>query len=403
MLTRAFNFYVDSFRGLSKPVWILAFVMLINRSGTMVLPFMSLYLTTALEFSMQHAGWVLSSFGLGSLAGVWVGGKLSDRIGYMPVQVGSMLISGVFFILLLTGETLWELCLLTFLTSFFGDAFRPANMSAIGALAEKGTRTRSIALMRLAINLGFAFGPAIGGIVSHHYGFQWLFIIDGTTCIFAGFYLWWALSGKRRPAVPESTEPESEADQKGYKPAFLWLILGVFFWVMAFFQLFYTVPVFFENDYNLQKDEIGWLMAINGLIIALIEMPIVKIYENRVLSYVIITGSLLTLLSFAVFLLPPFSILTLCIAFTLLISIGEVLYLPFTNSLALELAPEKQRGRYMGAYSMVFALAHIMAPTLGMQLAENFGFFWLWAACTAMPMVVIGLTLRTRQLRLAAG
>ena len=166
MLKKSIRIYRNSFSGLSRPVWILALVLLINRSGTMVLPFMSLYLTSELGFSFESAGWVLSSFGVGSLVGTWVGGRLADKVGYLRVQFLSLLISGGFFILLMFGETLPMLCLLTFLTSATGDAFRPANMAAVGDLANEGTRTRSIALIRLAINLGFAIGPAIGGVVS---------------------------------------------------------------------------------------------------------------------------------------------------------------------------------------------------------------------------------------------
>jgi predicted MFS family arabinose efflux permease len=405
MLKKSFKKYRNSFSGLSRPVWILALVMLINRSGTMVLPFMSLYLTSELGFTLESAGWVLSSFGVGSLVGTWIGGRLADKVGYLKVQFLSLLISGGFFIVLMFGETLLILCLLTFLTSATGDAFRPANMAAVGDLANEGTRTRSIALIRLAINLGFSIGPAIGGVIAHNIGFSSLFLIDGLTCIAAAFYLRWALR-EYRDRHAKNAAPKTEAAELlkvKFSPAFLWMTAGVLLWSLAFFQLFFSVPLFLEKDYSLSKDQIGLLMGAHGLLLVLIEMPVVQRFEKSILSYVIIFGSFLCAIAFAVFLLPAFNVWILSLGFILFITIGELFYLPFTASLALDLAPDHLRGRYMGLYGMSFSLAHIAAPIVGMQVAEAVGFKTLWGICTGLLVVVALLTWRTRKLRVEAG
>ena len=77
-----FNNYLNTFKGLSKEIWWLALITFINRAGTMVIPFLSLYLKEELYFTVSNVGWVMSAFGLGSVAGSWLGGKLTDRIGY---------------------------------------------------------------------------------------------------------------------------------------------------------------------------------------------------------------------------------------------------------------------------------------------------------------------------------
>ena len=97
-LSRAFRFYIDSFSGFRKEVWILAAVTFVNRAGTMVVPFLSLYLTQSMGFTLPQIGWVMSSFGLGSVVGSWLGGKLSDRIGFYAVMVGALLTFGLAFI-----------------------------------------------------------------------------------------------------------------------------------------------------------------------------------------------------------------------------------------------------------------------------------------------------------------
>lgn len=82
--------YINTFRGLSKEVWWLALITLINRAGTMVIPFLSLYLTKSLDFTLSDVGWIMSFFGLGSVVGSWIGGKLTDKIGYYKVMFFSL-------------------------------------------------------------------------------------------------------------------------------------------------------------------------------------------------------------------------------------------------------------------------------------------------------------------------
>ena len=93
-----FNNYLNTFKGLSKEVWWLALITLINRAGTMVIPFLSLYLTEDLQFTPSNVGTIMMCFGLGSVAGSWLGGKLTDTIGYYKVMVRSLLTTGILFI-----------------------------------------------------------------------------------------------------------------------------------------------------------------------------------------------------------------------------------------------------------------------------------------------------------------
>jgi predicted MFS family arabinose efflux permease len=75
-----FSKYINTFRGLSQEVWWLSLITLINRAGTMVIPFLSLYLTKSLNFTLIDVGWIMSFFGLGSVVGTWLGGKLTDKL-----------------------------------------------------------------------------------------------------------------------------------------------------------------------------------------------------------------------------------------------------------------------------------------------------------------------------------
>jgi predicted MFS family arabinose efflux permease len=125
-----FKNYTNTFRGLSIEVWWLALITLINRAGTMVIPFLTLYLTEDLKFTPSHVGWIMSAFGLGSVVGTWLGGKLTDIIGYYKVMVRSLLSTGILFIVLQFLNTFTSLCIGIFLVMLVADTFRPAMFVA---------------------------------------------------------------------------------------------------------------------------------------------------------------------------------------------------------------------------------------------------------------------------------
>ena len=189
MVISPIKYYKESFSGLSREIWILSIVMLINRSGMMVIPFLTLYATQELGFSVVKAGLLTASFGMGSIVGSWLGGWLSDRWGTYKVMTYSLALGGFGLVSLGFIQSYWPLMLAIFIVSTIADALRPAVMSSVNAYSKVENRTRSISLIRMAINLGISIGPAIGGIVAGTLGYVWLFVLDGITCLFAVIFM----------------------------------------------------------------------------------------------------------------------------------------------------------------------------------------------------------------------
>ncbi|MCB0572690.1 MAG: MFS transporter, partial [Phaeodactylibacter sp.] len=213
MASRLLTHYLNSFRGFSREVWLLSTVMLINRSGTMVIPFMTVYLTQVEGYSLGQAGWVMSAFGGGSVLGAYLGGRLTDRIGFYQVQFLSLLLSGLAFIGLGYTQNIWAFGAMVFVLSTIADAFRPANFAALATYSRPENRTRAMGLLRLAINLGWAIGPAVGGLLAASVGYKALFWADGLTCIGAALFFRLALP------VREPANPAAESTAEGPVPA----------------------------------------------------------------------------------------------------------------------------------------------------------------------------------------
>ncbi len=385
MLDKALQLYLKSFAGLSRSIWLLSLITLINRSGTMVIPFLTLYLTTTRGFTMSEAGWVMASFGLGSILGTVVGGKLTDKFGYYPVMFWSLFLGGLMFFVLQQMHQLWAICVTIFMLTTISDAFRPAIMASVASYSTPENRMRSLSLIRLAINLGFAVGPAVGGMIAIGFGYDWLFWIDGFTCASAALIFRFTLSemvDSEQVEIEEAREKNPETApvvQSAYRDRpYMFFFLMIFLSGFAFIPFFSAVPLYFRQDLLLNEAQIGWLLAMNGLLIAAIEMPMVYLLEDRYRHLKIVgVGTLLIGLSYILFNVVGIAILGAILG-VLAITVGEVLNMPFANTFALNRSQPGNRGEYMSVYGNAYSIGHVLAPMIGLRLAESYGFEVLW-------------------------
>lgn len=389
-MKKIYNNYIANFHGLSREIWLLSLVTFINRAGAMVIPFLSLYLVNAKGFTLPQVGWIMTSFGVGSLVGTWIGGKLTDTIGFYKVIVLSLFMGGIGFILLQFLDTFYGFCAGIFSLILVADAYRPAIFVAADTYSKPGNVTRSITLIRLAINLGFSIGPLIGGIIIATISYSSLFWIDGITCMLAsiGLFIW------LKPKKVQIDETEEPIVKEGIPPYLNWLFM-LFFLIMVtngvtFVQYFSVMPLYYEKAHFLTEDLIGWLFFINGALIVIFEMPLITWLEKKDLSKTMATfwGIAFLALSFIVLNLTTWS--GILVVSMILMTIGEMIGSPFSNALALEMAPKGRKGSYMGLYSMSFSISHIVGHNGGMNLVDNFGFDNTWFYITVF-LIIIGV------------
>ena len=384
--------YKNAYSGLSPATWWLSLVMLINRSGTMVVPFMTLYMTQALHYGIAKAGTVMACFGMGAVCGGFIGGKLTDKLGFYNVQLSALVCGGIMFIVLGQMTTYASICGCTFLLAVLNDSFRPANSTAIAQYSNESNRTRCYSLNRLSINLGWALGSAIGGFIASR-NYQLLFWIDGLTNIGAAFLLRAVLAPQRNVQTP-SKKDIRKPTVKGRSPysdkLYLFFIFLTILFSYSFFQLFTTVPVFYREKLHLTPFSIGVVMSVNGLIIAGVEMALIfKLEQRRKNLHYISIGVLLTALSFLVFNLLPGEI-TLAVISMLIMTIGEMLAMPFMNSFMISRTDSGNRGQYAGLYTVAWSIAQVLGPFTGAQMAEHLGFTALWWVIGGLGIVTAG-------------
>ena len=387
LIRSGIRYYTNSFNGFLKEVWWLAFATLINRAGAMVLPFLSLYLTSALDFTLENVGWIMSFFGLGSLVGSWLGGELAHKYGAYRTMIFSLISSGLFLFVLGQLQGFWWICGGMFVVSLLSDIFRPAVFVSLAAYAKPENRTRAVTLIRLAINLGFSLGPAVGGLIIVLTGYSSLFWIDGFTCISAGLIILFGIREKIAKGK-EKTKDERHSHLKILSDSrYMFFLLAVFLFSVLFVQYFSAMPVYYKNFRALTEDEVGWLLSMNGFLIFLVEMPIIYALDkpNTSKFRILFVGSLLLAASYAILFVTGWS--GVLIIGMVLATFAEMLCFPFTNSYAMQRGGAGNEGRYMAYYSMTFSLAHIVGHNFGMQVSDNFGFNTLFIIMTVTAII----------------
>ncbi|NCP61207.1 MAG: MFS transporter [Flavobacteriales bacterium] len=390
-----FKKYINTFKGLSTEVWWLALITLINRAGTMVIPFLSLYLSKSLNFSLSDVGWIMTAFGLGSVVGSWLGGKLTDTIGFYKVMIFSLFTTGLFFIVLQFLNSFLSFWIGIFVVMLVADMFRPAMFVALSTYSKPENKTRSVTLIRLAINLGFSAGPAIGGIIITTLSYGGLFWVDGITCMIAALVLIKVLHPKKAKTLDHL---KIESPQSAYRDkAFLIFLVAMILFGIVFLQYFSTMPLYYKDAHFLSELEIGILLGMNGFLIFVFEMPLIKWLENSTFSKsgLMLTGALLTGLSFLILNVTSWS--GVLILGMLLMTFGEMIAFPFSNAFAMDRAKKGNQGEYMALYSISFSIAHIFGHNVGLQLVDKVGFDKTWYLTTLLAGLCVFLLFILKQ------
>jgi MFS family permease len=337
---------------------------------------------------------------VGSLLGPVVSGYLSDAVGRRNTIVLSLVTSAVTLLALYWCHTLTELMVMGALNGFCTYLFGPATNALLTDLVTKEQRVLAFALLRLAINAGFAAGPTLAGLMFTRAPIL-IFIGDAaTTLVFAVFALLWLPHGLRTVAgraadagVIWHSWRETLVDVARH-PRYLQFLLGLLLMTVAFVQSFNVLAVT-AIDRGLTPAAYGLVMGFNGVLIMFIELPLNQWLRRFETRQVLIVGYALVGLGVASFGLAHH--LGAFFAAMALYTLGEMVSLPMGSSYNGELAPEKYRGRYFGLSSTVWAIAGLMGSG-GIWLYGHLGPAWWYIAgtCSVLGGLVMVPRLRAR-------
>ncbi len=389
-------------KDLPHDMWALFFTSLINRSGTMVIPFLALYLTQKIGVTPTEAGTALLVYGAAAFIAAPLTGKLSDKIGSLKVMKFALFGSGVlFFLYSFIQDYKWILAA-TFVLAAVNESFRPANLSLITEIVTPSQRRMAFALNRLAINAGMSIGPVIGGfltLIDYHY----LFYANAAGSIAAGIYFssvkWSSLSSKK--------EEEADKLKPGVRFAilndklFLFFLLAVIPANLVFFQHLGALPLYIVKDLGYTTAAFGLFGSINTVLIIIAEVPLNNLMNDTPYKKSLMLGAMLAGIGFG-----SFAISTTAVPLVISIIVftfGEMIFFPTTAAYTSEISPSDRRGEYMGYYQMTFSFAFSAGPWLGTVVYENYGSVILWSGALVFGLITTALMFFIKDKNLSNG
>lgn len=378
--------------GLPREVWVLFTATLVNRAGSMVLPFLVLYLTRARGLSPGMAGAVVALYGAGALVAAPVSGWLCDRLGPIRIMRVSLLLSGMVLLAFPFARSIPAVLAAVLALSLTAEAFRPANLAMIGDLVEPSQRKTSFAVNRLAINLGMSVGPALGGLLAT-ISFRWLFLVDGVTSLAAGAILIAARFPRHRHTreVERSAGAMLHPDRAALRdPRLLYFLLAAVLPIaLVFFQHISSMPLFLVQNLGLSEAAYGLLFSVNTLLIVVLEVPLNTSTADWPHRRTLFTGAVLCGLGFGslAFAWNFWSAAATVVVWTF----GEMFFFPGMAAYLTDIAPARRRGEYMGLSQMVMGLAFLIGPWSGTAVLQHFGGRTVWLATLVLSLTAAAL------------
>ncbi len=369
---------------------------LVNRTGTMFLPFLVLYLTRARGYTPGEAGATLALFGAGALVAGPFAGRFADRFSPLAVMRVSLGGSGLLLLVFPLVRSPIAIAALVVLIAFVTEAFRPASLSVISHLVAPERRKSAFALQRLAINLGMSVGPAAGGFLAE---VSWpsLFVVDGVTSLLAALTLAFLFPRDESVSAPSGAPRPLPASPASVDARFLFFLAAVIPVGIVFFQHESSMALYFVRDLGLAASTYGLLHTVNTLLIVLFEVPLNLATSHWPHRRGLVLGSILVGAGFGALAFArslPGVILTIVVW-----TFGEMVLLPGLAAYVAEVAPEERRGAWLGLYTMSFNVALFFGPAFGTLLLEHFGGRVLWGTMFALGLLSAALFARVDERR----
>lgn len=365
-------------RGLPRQVWLVCASTLVNRLGTMALPFLVLYLTEGRHWTPAEAGSGMMIYGVGALAAGPFSGRLADRLGHARVLKASLWASGSLLLVLPFATTKLLLFSLIFLWAGLTQAFWPSAMALLTGLAAPEKRKAVFALHRLSVNLGMAVGPAMGGFIAHH-SYRWVFWTDGLSTLAGAALLGLLL---KAPPTPHPDQVHARGASPWRNKHLAFLLLPCIPALMVFFQIEGTLPLWVVRDLGLGSRFFGLLFTVNTLLIVLLEVPLNLAMGHWRHGPLLLLGSSCLAVGFGLTAWAT-GYATLILT-TVIWTFGEMILFPAMNDAVATLAPRDRRGEYMGLLSLCFAAALALGPWLGVLSYAKVGPRVVWLCCFIM-------------------
>jgi MFS family permease len=387
------NRFRSTYREYPNQFWILVFGTFIDRlGGALLFPFFTLYLTQKFGIGMTQVGFIFGTFAVSSFFGSMIGGALSDKIGRKSMLLFGLVMSAVSSLLMGVIDILALFFIVTLIVGILSDVGGPAQQAIVADLLPEQQRAEGYGILRITVNLAVAIGPVIGGFLATQ-SYMLLFVSDAVTSLITAAVLYFALKETRR--APAEGEPQQTMTQtfQGYfdvvkDNAFVWFLGASALMVLVYMQMNTTLAVYLRDNHGVTTQGFGYILSLNAAMVVFFQFPITRRISKYRPLIVMTLGTLLYAFGFAMY--GFVSLFFFFLVAMVIITIGEMLVSPVSQSIVANLAPEDMRGRYMAVYGFSWMIPIAVGPLLAGLVMDNTNPDWVWYLAGIVGLLAAG-------------
>jgi len=387
------------------PFWVLMTGTFIDRLGTnLIMPFLAIYAVQRFDARITQVGLIFTIFAISSGVGNLLAGALADRLGRRFTLILGLVCAATARIALGLANDFSGLYVAAAFAGLFGAIGWPAQLAMTADLLGPEKRANGFGIQRVVINSTFALGPLAGGFFGPRIGYLPLFILDALTSYFVALIIFSKLP-ETRPAGKHGVPTENFGQTlAGYgrvlqDGTFLAFVLISILTVTAYMQMNTTLSVYLVKFQHMPESFFGALVMLNALMVVLLQFPITRWAGRQPLLLMMIGGAAFYLLGFGSYGLAPST--PLFVFAMILITLGEMLVIPTSQTLTALLAPLDMRARYVAIERFTWIVAQSLGPLGAAAIMDRFDPRWVWYGCSIICAISIvgfyGLHLRSRQ------
>jgi len=384
-----------------RKFWLVVGVSFIDHvGGTMLWPFFSLYITQKFEVGMTEAGLVLGLFSIAGLVGQMIGGALTDKFGRRKLIIFGLVFSALSTLTLGFINSFSALIPLAVVIGLLSDVAGPAHNAMIGDILPEHQRQEGFGIMRVVGNLAWIIGPSVGGFIAGR-SYLALFIIDAIiSCIVA--FLFYLLIAETKPEARPDAKPESIFETfKGYGSvlkdyAYIAFLVASILMGLVYQQMYNSLSVYLRDNHAIDPGGYGFLLTSSAIIVILFQFSMTRLIKNKPPFRLMAFGTLFYMLGFSMF--GFVNLFWLFVLAIVIITVGEMIVVPTSQTLAMGFAPVEMRGRYMGVFGVSWSIPATIGPGAAGLILDNLNPNLLWyiggALCAVSALAYFMLHLR---------
>jgi MFS family permease len=372
--------------------WVVVVTSFIDGIGnTMVFPFFALYVTQKFHVGMTQAGMLLGAFSLAGLVGGGLGGALTDKFGRRKLILFGLVFSAISTVLLGLTDSLFLLYPISALIGLIGSIAGPAHGAMIADILPESKRSEGFGILRVVGNMTWIVGPTIAGFLASK-SFLALFLTDALmSCIVASIV--YRFIEETKPATPEGHQEQTIAQTMGgYSLVFrdfpfVAFIVSSILMGMVYLQMYGSLSVFLRDNYGINPQGYGILMSTSAITVILFQFWTTRQIKSRPPLQMMALGAIFYAIGFTLFgIVQTFILFALNIV---IITIGEMIVIPTSQTLVAGFAPGDMRGRYMAVFGLSWAVPATIGPGAAGYILDNYNPNLLWYLGGALTLVAV--------------